>query len=445
MESNLYRAHFIHDEDMDIMYLPDSLRFFKVNPVTKAVVSDICDGVEESEILNKYKITKELFNNISALLQERVEYNDTPENTLIKLTLNISNSCNLACKYCYANRGEYSHSHKNMDKETMKRAIDLFTSKFDIIQNVMFFGGEPTLNLDLLEYGCQYIYEKYENKEIMNCPNLGMVTNGTNVSQRLIDIINKYKMQVTVSLDGTKEVNDEMRVYTDGKGTFEHIVSNIKLLQEKCGQPKTIEATYSKVHIKKQKTVLDIVKYCKDVLHIPLVHVAPVSDIKGAKEYVLDDNKEFLSAIDEVFDYMDQGKDYVFTSLHLVMDGLKNKRIRTHYCEAGLSRFAVAVDGGVYPCYIFTDEEDTRLGSVYDDDILHSKKFTDYIAKLRAFNRFKQEKCKNCFYNTLCRQCVGENYFENNDLQQVSEYRCNQSREKLEVVIKNIVRHKKVN
>lgn len=445
MDSNLNRVHFIHDEDIDIMYLPDSLRFFKVNSITKGVVNDICNEIEKNEILNKYSITEELYNSIMALLKEKVEYNDTPENILIKLTLNISNSCNLACKYCYANRGEYSHSHKNMDKDTLQRAIDIFTSKYDVIENVMFFGGEPTLNLDILEFGCEYIYRKYEKNEISNCPNLGMVTNGTNVSQRLIDIINKYKLQITVSLDGCQEVNDKMRVYADGTGTFEDIVSNIKILQEKCGQPTTIEATYNKMHIKNQKTVLDIVKYCKDVLHVPMVHVAPVSDIKGgAKEYVLEDNKEFLDAIDDVFDYMELGKDYVFTSLHLVMDGLKNKRVRTHHCEAGLSRFAVAVDGGVYPCYIFTDEEDTRLGSVFDKNIFQSQKFNDYIGKLRAFNRFKVEKCKTCFYNTLCRQCIGENYFENDDVQQVSQYRCSQAKEKLEVVIKNIVRHKKI-
>ena len=435
----MYRRHYIEQDGNTILFLPDSLRFFNINNDTKTVIEAICEG-EKSEVLDQYKIDEQSYDSLVNLLKDKVDYNDTPSNKLIKVTLIISGSCNLNCKYCYANSGKFEDNCGNMSIETIKNALDKFLDKYDEVGNIQFFGGEPTLNMKAIEFACRYIHEKYDSKQIKKLPGLGMVTNGTIVTDELIDIIKKYKVNLTISLDGPKEVNDCLRVYEDGRGTSSVIEENIFRLKKECNQPIAIEATYSEIHEKLGYSVLDIVKYIKDKFDVEKVHISPVSSIKGsALSY--SSREPFLESIGELQKWKRKGCDYRYASYDLTLEGLKYKQVRTHYCEAGLAKFAVSANGDVYPCYLFNDAHDVSMGNVNDDNLFESERFKTMQKKLRDFNRFNhKEECKHCFNNTLCRQCAAENYFANNNLFEVPKATCEFSKKRTELIIGNVVK-----
>ena len=438
MKDKIRRKYF-SNKDIEIMYLPDSLKFFKINDETKKIVEAINDNVPKDEILERFNVNEDDYSKLVDLLQAKQVVNNTPSNMLEKLTLIISGSCNLKCKYCYANQGKYLKCDGDMSVQTLRNAIDIFFDRYDVIQNIMFFGGEPTLNMPAIKFACSYIKEKVEQGVIKNFPNLGMVTNGTNVTDELIDIINEYKMKITVSIDGPKDVNDYQRVYLDGKGTFDDIEKNIFKLKEKCGQPFAIEATYSKVHQQLGYSVVDIVKMLKDEFGVEKVHVAPVSDIR-CSDYCIESKEPFLEAIDDVFKYKKSGKDYSFTSFNLVLEGLKYKRVKTRYCEAGLAKFAVSTEGKIYPCYLFNDEDEMCMGNVNDKDVFSSKKFLEIEQVLAEFNKFEVSKCTDCYYNTMCRQCAAENYFSKKNVHNVPQETCRFSKKRVEKIMDYLAR-----
>lgn len=69
--------------------------------------------------------------------------------TVVKaLCLHIAHDCNLACRYCFAEEGEYHGRRALMSFEVGKAALDFLIASSGSRRNleVDFFGGEPTLN-----------------------------------------------------------------------------------------------------------------------------------------------------------------------------------------------------------------------------------------------------------------------------------------------------------
>ena len=274
------RIHFIEEDNKKVMFFPDSLRFYKINDISKEIVESIIEGKSESEILEKFNIDLDTYNKFKNLLyKEEIleEVTAKREHELYKLVLNITNKCNLACKYCYANGGNYCSSEGIMKVETAKATLDTFLKRYRNIRVIQFFGGEPTFNLDVIEFVCKYFKEKFEKKEIDYIPTYGTVTNGTNISDRFIELINDNKIQVTVSFDGPEQVNDKMRIFKSGKGTTSTILNNIKKLQSKTNEPQGIEVTYNRAHVEENLSVKDVVKYIKDDIKVDNIHLVPVS------------------------------------------------------------------------------------------------------------------------------------------------------------------------
>ena len=87
-------------------------------------------------------------------------------NILKKVVINISNSCNLSCTYCYADGGNYGMMNRLMDIDTADKIIDQLNSRgIQCIKRLILFGGEPFLNIDLFVY---IIEQLSKNIEIQN-------------------------------------------------------------------------------------------------------------------------------------------------------------------------------------------------------------------------------------------------------------------------------------
>ena len=177
----------------------------------------------------KQLFTKDIFEPLIGEVKKR--------KTVVKaLCLHIAHDCNLACKYCFAEEGEYHGRRALMSYDVGKRALDFLIANSGQRRNleVDFFGGEPLMNWqvvkDLVAYGREQekIYDKHFRFTV--------TTNGVLLNDEIMDFVNKEMDNVVLSMDGRKEVHDNMRPFRNGKGSYDLIVPKFQKLADSRDQ-----------------------------------------------------------------------------------------------------------------------------------------------------------------------------------------------------------------
>jgi uncharacterized protein len=147
-----------------------------------------------------------------------------------QLIFELTQDCNLRCKYCPHNGGFFFDRGRNesvMSLETAFKGIDYIHSiikdRFNKEITVSFYGGEPLLRFDLIRQIVRYAREKFSNWKLR----FSITTNGTLLNQDVIDFLILHNFSVTISLDGPVENHDAKRVYSNGKGSFDKIRATV--------------------------------------------------------------------------------------------------------------------------------------------------------------------------------------------------------------------------
>lgn len=227
----------------------------KVDDIAYEII-DLIYSKKESDIiniyLNKYKesdiikslnaiklaINKEnLFSRIKK--REFVFYNDMElkeicDNSLSHLILNVTEQCNLRCKYCLYSGNYYyerKHSVNKMSSEIALKSIDYFFEHNKKASNIIigFYGGEPLINFKLIEECVEYAKEKNKDKKM----DFTLTSNGTLFNDNIIEYLIKNKIGLAISLDGPKEIHDRYRVTSNGNGTYDIIKNNLCKIKDK--------------------------------------------------------------------------------------------------------------------------------------------------------------------------------------------------------------------
>lgn len=213
-------------EDMDFVYLPESAEILKIENSEMKSYFDMCLSGMNDKMLDDDKvaeITNILINNIE--IPDLID-NSEPENAT--LMINMTNGCNMACKYCFAgvNKGKV----QNITLDTIKNAVFELLGKYIDIPSytIFFFGGEPLLRKDLMMESVTFI--KKIILEHSKKVNFSVSTNGTLIEPSIIDFFKREYVQVTISIDGSKLQNKE-RIFNDGTETFETVINNVNLLK----------------------------------------------------------------------------------------------------------------------------------------------------------------------------------------------------------------------
>lgn len=149
------------------------------------------------------------------------------------VTLIPTYDCNLSCPYCYEGKEKNKEKISIQDIDKILKFISSKTEKNndDIpIQtlHIMIYGGEPLLCKDSLLYFCEKTFEIAEKQKIKI--DYHITTNLTLLDTSVIEIIAKYQISLQVSIDGTKEEHNKRRIYSDGTGTYDIIIKNLKRL-----------------------------------------------------------------------------------------------------------------------------------------------------------------------------------------------------------------------
>lgn len=323
---------------------------------------------------------------------------ETKENkSFMEIKVHIAHKCNLRCVYCYAKDGTYGEPGM-MSSETAIRTVDYYDKMFkDSVIRFAFFGGEPFLNPEAIESLCEYATELTSSNN--NRFEFAAVTNGTILTKKILDILQKFFKGITVSIDGPEVVHNQLRKYSNGKSTFKKIVSNLKILNERLKKPLHYEATYTSLHEKEGISRKDVREFLKNRLGFTggsLVDVS-VSEKDDPLLPCLSDTEEGVKGIGEG-NTIDGWLYYPFQ--HFV-----NRSYSRYFCGIGKAYFAVSPSGEIYPCQQFMGIESLKIGNIYEE------KENDEVKKmLSIFDKEENERCKGCWAKFLCKGCPAHIY-----------------------------------
>ena len=348
------------------------------------------------------------------------------------LCLHVAHDCNLACKYCFAGEGEYHGDRGLMSFEVGKRAIDFLIENSGSRKNleVDFFGGEPSLNFEvvkkLVEYGRSIEKEHGKNFRFT------YTTNGIILTEEIMDFCNKEMSNVVLSLDGRKEVNDRMRQNKGGCGSYDTIVPLFQeFIKLRGNKDYYMRGTYTRYNK----------DFCEDILHMAdlgftELSIEPVVAEPSAP-YALkeEDLPELLAQYEKLAEAMlarkKEGKGFTFYHYMIDLDGGPCIVKRVSGCGVGTEYMAVTPNGDLYPCHQFAGNLDFLIGNVFDG-VLNA----EVTKQFKSCNIYSHEECDSCFARMYCSGgCAANAYNSTGSVNGVYRLGCELHKKRIECAI----------
>lgn len=157
-------------------------------------------------------------------------------NAKTQLNLELTEKCNLRCKYCLYQEGQGGYrtfGKRDMTFDIAKKGLEELRKTNSKEVFLSFYGGEPLLNFDLMKKCIEYAEETFFEKNI----SYSFTTNAVLITDEMMDFFNLYKdkLFITFSIDGPQELHDKNRITTLGNGTHNLVMKNFKKVVELFG------------------------------------------------------------------------------------------------------------------------------------------------------------------------------------------------------------------
>lgn len=328
------------------------------------------------------------------------------------ITFIVTKDCQLACKYCYL---VGKNTKERMSWDVAKKTIDYILKHEEQFKEESvvwdFIGGEPFLEIDLIDRICDYIKtELYRlDHHWFNSYRFSFSTNGINYDsekvQRFIEK-NHDHLSIGLTIDGTEVKHDLNRVYKEtGKGSYRDVVRNIPLWLEQFPNAGT-KVTISSADI----------PYIKEsVLHLYGLGIKDVNincvfeDVWNDGDDMLFEN-QLIELADEIIDkglYENYACSFFSENIGKPMD---RERDNQNWCGAG-RMLSIDAAGNFYPCtrfaqYSLRDKKAWIIGNV--DDGIDNNKLRPFLVLDRCTQ--SNDECLDCEVASGCAWCQGENY-----------------------------------
>ncbi len=398
----------------------------------KYSLKEIDEAIDEIKQLEKDErlFTEDIFE------KEVSSQNLKRSNPVVKaLCLHIAHDCNLKCKYCFAGEGEYHGDRSLMSAHVGKKALDFLVANSGNRKNleIDFFGGEPTLNFEVVKeivlYG-RSIEEKY-NKNFR----FTFTTNGVLLNGDIIEFANKHMNNVVLSIDGRKEVNDNMRKNLAGKGSYDKILPNIKaFVESRDHQNYYVRGTYTANNLDFSEDVFHLADLGFEQISVEPVVAEKDLDYALKEEHIDKLCQEYDKLVDEFnLRVTGENKHPLFNFFHFNLDidngSCAVKRIAG--CGAGCEYMSVTPNGDLYPCHQFTGLEEFKIGSVFD-----GIQNNEVMSEFGEINIYSKPECKDCWAKFFCSGgCAANAYQFGGSINSTYEIGCKLQKKRIESAI----------
>ncbi len=351
------------------------------------------------------------------------EHYTIPSYDMVVISMAVFHGCNLNCKYCFADSGEnFKGKHRGFTEQSINAAVDFlltnpYFAKMDYYRINLVSGGEPLINKKLFKMFIETVFERF-NKAGKHLY-VWFSTNGTLLSEDDLKFISKYNVGYGISIDGKKSDNDKLRTYSNGIGTYDDIVSNIRKIQKSPTISKRLKELWGlMVYTKENTDLLSNIHHLYD-LGFSTVQMRFVRS--NDTNLALNENEvseKLMDFIKTLFENAIIGDDSLLRLITNDNDyiGKIIKRIVTQTtsevrCSAGSYMFSFAADGNIYPCDCFVGNPDFVMGNFYGT--ISNEQFCKY----RDLSIYRRQKCKKCWARYACGgDCYHNSYIKHGSL-----------------------------
>jgi uncharacterized protein len=353
---------------------------------------------------------------------------DFPLQTLV---LNLTNQCNLSCTYCY----EYGADRvatpegkpKFMDFETARGAVDLLFAESSGRHGVhiTFFGGETLMNFPLLERVVGYATD--QAAALGRNIDFSLTTNATLLTPAIIEFLAVNRIGVTVSMDGPPELHNALRVFANGRGSYDIVAAKVKeLLAKHHSRPIAARVTLT-------SGVTDVRRIYQHLKHEIGFHEVGFAPVTTAPDrlYAIGEPgmdavfEQFRSLAEEYLEFALRGELHGFSNVSDTLAELYQGVNKSHPCGAGLGLMGVGPSGDIAPCHRFVDSDTHALGNIatgIDRGRQHA-----FLARGHVD---RKHECQICFARPLCAGgCHHEAYVRYGDTGHPNLHYCDWIRE----------------
>lgn len=348
------------------------------------------------------------------------------------ICLHMAHDCNLRCGYCFADTGAYGGQRSLMSLEVGKKALDFLikASKHRKHIEVDFFGGEPLLNFEVCKELVKYGRE--QGKIHDKIFKFTMTTNGVLLTDEVQKFLNDEGISAVLSLDGRPEVNDKMRQFPNGTGSYANIVPKFKhFADSRNGLEYYLRGTYTHWN----RDFFEDVKHMVDA-GFKEISVEPVVAPKEMS-YAL--TEEDLPILYEQYDKlarhyvekMEAGEGYNFFHFNVDLSHGPCLPKRLSGCGSGHDYLAISPEGDLYPCHQFVGDKKFKVGTV-DEGITNY----DICRDFQSSHVLSKPTCMKCWARFYCSGgCHANNLRYGGSLKEPYEYGCNLQKKRLECAI----------
>jgi len=301
-----------------------------------------------------------------------------------------------------------------MSWEVAKQAVDYILNdpeQFDDEAVVFeFIGGEPFLEIVLIDRVCDYIKRQMFEKEHrwFNSYRFNFSTNGVNYHEEKIQHFiakNTAHLSIGISIDGTRAKHDLNRVYKNGKGTYDDVVKNIPLWLKQFPEGAT-KVTISSA---------DIPYICESVLHLFDLGIKTVNincvfeDVWAEKDDLLFE-EQLIRLADEIIEKKYYREHTCSFFSEIIGKPLDRKLQNQNWCGSGMM-LSVDAAGNFYPCtrfaqYSLRNKHALMIGNIYEG--INRNKLRPFLTLDRCTQ--SPQECIDCEVASGCAWCQGENY-----------------------------------
>lgn len=346
------------------------------------------------------------------MMQRRHSPTQWEEGRAKDITFIVTKDCQLACHYCYQ---VGKNSHERMSLETAKEAVDFLLNDKSMVEEFPsavfdFIGGEPLLEIDLIDQTCDYLKTEMFRRDHpwFNSYRITMSTNGINYHepkvQRFIEK-NHEHLDIGISIDGTRQKHDANRIYKNsGKGSYDDVVRNIPLWVSQfpdCGTKVTVSHA-------------DLPYIKESVMHLFSLGIHTVN-INCVFENVWRDGDDdlFENQLMQLADSIIEGGYYDGYECSFFNEWIGHPLPHSdnqNWCGTG-KMLAIDAAGNLYPCLRFSkfslrNKSAWVLGTIRDG--INPEKLAPFL-KLDRLSQSTQE-CIDCDVASGCAWCQAENY-----------------------------------
>jgi uncharacterized protein len=314
------------------------------------------------------------------------------------LVLNVANDCNLGCSYCFAAQGDYGAPRQMMDETTARHSVDFLLQNSGDSESVtvVFFGGEPLMNLALIRRLVAYANEA--GRKVGKRVEFSITTNATYLTPEVIEFLSDSEIGVAVSIDGPKKYHDVRRTYKSGLGSYDMIEPRVLNLLRNH-KTRRVAARATLTH---GVTAVEECFWHLKEMGFHEVGFAPVTSA-DRDDYAL--TPEELWEIMEAFRrlsrlYMEKAavNEYLgFSNLSNLLSELHAGIVKTYPCGAGLGLLGVGAKGDLYLCHRFLESPEHRLGSVFEGVDL--EKQAEFLENAHLSHK---APCQTCWVRHIC-------------------------------------------